>query len=455
MLKMLQAQRDEKLASMTTLHNKAAEEKRTFTQEEQTTFADLRGQIEALDAQIVNTKSMEALTGGSAVSVEGEGESGKTAPAGGGVPLKDPGTARVVRNLPKGTAFTRYAMALASAKGNLLQAAETAKQWEGSTPEVTRVLKAAVAAGTTSDASWAAPLVDYRTMAEEFIELLRPATILGRMTGVRNVPFNVRIPRQTSGASVGWVGEGNPKPVSKQSFDTVTMPESKIAGIVVITMELARFSSPSAEALVRQDMIEAISKFSDAQFINPGVAAVAGTNPGSITNGAQAAASTGATLAEIEADLLAARLYFVNADIPLEGAYWVMSPSTKVYLEELRTAQDVLAFPTLGTNGTLKGIPVIASTGVGTYDQDTGDAGAVAAKKYVALISAPNVLLADDGQVMLDASSEASIVMDDAGAGATLTSLWQKNMIGIRAERLIHWLKRRTQASYVIYNVDF
>lgn len=451
-LKNLREQRAEKLAAMQAIHEKATTEKRTLEAEEQKSFDGLRDQIAALDAQIKNTEDMERLTGGSAAPVEDATDKTKAAGTA-GVEVKEPGRTVVVRNLPKGTAFTRYAMALASAKGNLMQAAETAKQWEGSTPEVSRVLKAAVAAGTTSDATWAAPLVDYRTMAEEFIELLRPQTILGRMNGLRRVPFNVRIPRQTSGASVGWVGEGNAKPVSKQSFDTVTMPESKIAGIVVITMELARFSSPSAEQLVRDDMVAAISEFSDAQFINPSIAAVAGTNPASITNGATEAVSTGATLAEIEADLLAARMAFVNSKIALAGCYWIMDPSTKTYLEELRTSQDVLAFPTLGTNGTLKGIPVIDSLGVGTYDQD--GAGAGTAAKYIALISAPNVLLADEGQVMLDASSEASLVMDDAGAGATLTSLWQKNMIGIRAERLIHWLKRRAQAAYVIYGVTY
>jgi HK97 family phage major capsid protein len=454
MLKALRAQREAKIKAMTDLHTAAKD--RTFTDEEQKSFDELSAQVDSIDKQIVSTEKMEKLAGDGARPVVPESNgNGSTTPASAGSSTEIRGAGRVVvqRNLPPGTAFTRYAMALAAAKGNLMQAAESAKQWEGSTPEVTRVLKAAVAAGTTTDAAWAAPLVDYRTMAEEFVELLRPATILGRMTGFRRVPFNVRIPRQTAGASVGWVGEAQPKPVSSLAFDTVTMPETKIAGIVVITMELARFSSPSAEALVRQDMIESIAQFSDAQFINPGVAGVAGVNPASITNGAQEAASTGSTLAEIEADLLAARMYFVNANIPLEGAYWVMSPSTKTYLEELRTTQDVLAFPTLGTNGTLKGIPVIASTGVGTYDQD--GAGAGTAAKYIALISAPNVLVADDGQVMLDSSSEASIVMDDAGAGSTLTSLWQKNMLGIRAERLIHWLKRRTQAAYVIYNVTY
>ena len=452
LLKKFREQRAEKIAAMQKLHSEAAAESRTFTADEQKSFDELTQEVETLDAQIKSTEKMEKLAGPEATPVEGTGTPASPA----GTPVEVPGgRVTVVRNLPKGTAFTRYAMALASSKGNLMQAAETAKQWEQTTPEVSRVLKAAVAAGNTTDANWAAPLVDYTTMASEFIELLRPQTILGRMAGFRNVPFHVRVPRQTGGVSVGWVGEGNPKPVSKQAFDTVEMPKSKIAGIVVMTMELARFSSPSAEQLVRDDMVAAIAEFSDKQFIDPAVAAVAGTNPGSITNGATAVASTGATLAAIEADLLAARMHMVNAKIPLAGCYWVMNTEVRMKLEEMRTSQDVLAFPSLATNGTLKGIPVIDSIAVGTFDLDTGDVGAIPAMPYVALISAPQVMVADDGQVMLDASSEASLVMDDAPSGYNLTSLWQRNMIGIRAERLVHWLRRRAQAAYVIANVDY
>lgn len=451
LLESLRKQRAEKLAALQAIHQKAADETRTLDAAEQKSFDEIKDQIKALDTQIGNTEDMERLTAGSATVVDVT--TGTPSNKGSAVDIGSGSHVTVVRNLPKGTAFTRYAMALASSKGNLMQAAETAKGWQGSTPEVERVLRAAVAAGTTTDATWAAPLVDYRLMAEEFIGLLRPATIVGQMAGIRNVPFNVRIPRMTSGASVGWVGEGAAKPVGKQAFETVTMPESKIAGIVVITMELARFSSPSAEALVRDDMIEAITGFTDRQYINPAVAAVSGTNPASITYGAGTAASTGSTLAEIEADLLAARLYLVNANVSLAGAYWVMNPATKMFLEELRTAQDVLAFPSLGEKGTLKGIPVITSTSVGTFDTD--GAGAGAAANYIALVSAPNVLLADDGQVMLDSSSEASLSMTDDGAGTTMTSLWQKNMIGIRAERLLHWLRRRANTVYYISDVAF
>lgn len=457
----LRKQRQEKLDAASALMDVAGKEDRGLNSTEEASFNDFTGAVEGIDRQIKSVETMERLGAGSATGVEDETEEGQpkdaaaeiARKAASGVEVRNGASLQVHRNLPKGTAFTRYAMAVAASKGNLMQAEQVAKtMWGDSTPEVGRVLKAAVAAGNTTDATWAKPLVDYKYMAEEFIELLRPETILGKIQGLRRVPFNVRMARQTAGSTVNWVGEGNPKPVSKLAFDTVSVPETKIAGIVVLTMELARFSSPSAEAVVRADMIEAIAAFTDRALIDPSITGNTGVNPPSITNGATSAASTGGTLAEIDADLLAARLSFVNNNIPLASAYWVMNPATRMALEEKRTSQDVLAFPDIG-RGILKGIPIIESNAVGTFDAD--GAGAGTAGFYIALISAPNILLADDGQVMLDSSSEASISMTDDGAGTTMTSLWQRNMIGLRAERLIHWLARRANSVYVITNVQY
>ena len=57
----------------------------------------------------------------------------------------------------------------------------------------------------------------------------------------------------------------------------------------------------------------------------------------------------------------------------------------------------------------------------------------------------------NDGQVMLDASNQASLQMDNAPtnpptATTVMVSLWQMNMVGIRAERFINWTKRRAGA---------
>src|SRR5690606_5669405 len=113
-------------------------------------------------------------------------------------------------------------------------------------------------------------LVEYQTMASEFIELLRPQTLIGRIPGgLRRVPFNIRMQRQTAGVSGAFVGEGLPKPVNKLEFDAVTLGHAKAAVIVVMTMELARFSDPSAEGVVRQDMIDGLSAYLDKRFIDP------------------------------------------------------------------------------------------------------------------------------------------------------------------------------------------
>ena len=45
-------------------------------------------------------------------------------------------------------------------------------------------------------------MVQYTQAANEFIDVLRPATLMGRLPGTRGVPSNVTIPRQTASASV-------------------------------------------------------------------------------------------------------------------------------------------------------------------------------------------------------------------------------------------------------------
>ena len=120
------------------------------------------------------------------------------------VPTNGYSRVSVKPNVPLGTAFVRQAIALLACQGNKHEAAEYAKRWDDSTPEVALSLKAAVAAGTTTDATWAQPLVN-QAIVSDFIELLRPATILGKIPGLRNVPFNCKIPMQTAGGDV-WLG---------------------------------------------------------------------------------------------------------------------------------------------------------------------------------------------------------------------------------------------------------
>ncbi|MCS3390256.1 phage major capsid protein [Burkholderia thailandensis] len=398
----------------------AADGARTLNENEAKEYDQIGLELKSLDTHEARLKEQQAIEAKSAV------------PVAGGPAVHSP--VIVKPNVTKGTAFTRYAIALARSKGNLMQAAEIAKQWKDSTPEVEIVLKAAVAAGTTTDPAWAGPLVQYQDMAAEFIELLRPATIVGRIEGMRRVPFNVRVPGQTTGSSVGWVGEGKPAPVSALAFNTTTLGFSKVAGIVAITEELARFSTPSAEGVIQQDLISTISQFLDQQFIDPAVAAGAnGLSPASITNGVKAIPASGKDAAAVRADVKKVFQAYIAANLSVAGAVWIMSETTALSLSLMLNVMGQPEFPGLTmAGGTFFGLPAILS-------QTVGD--------NIVLAKASEILFADDGGVTLDVSREASLQMDSAPvAGATeLVSLWQNGFIAMKAERFINWKRRRVE----------
>lgn len=411
----------------------AGGELRDMTEAEQKEFDDGRAEIARLDKKLVEFKAIEDLLSSQAVSVGA---------IPGAAPKPTPGLeVKTFKPFP-GQAFVRYACTLARAKGNLMQAELFAKQWDDTTPEVGQIIKAAVAAGTTTDPNWAAPLVQYNNMASEFIEFLRAKTIIDRIQGMRRVPFMTRIPRQTAGASAGWVGEGLSKPVSALAFDTVLFPFAKIATIIVITQELAKLSTPSAEMLARDDMVRAIVEFMDLQFLDSTVAPLANVHPGAITNGVTPIAATARTVAGITTDVTGMLTAMANANISMEAPVWIMSPAARIFLQTVRTAQDLFAFRDEIATGKFMGYPIIESNNVVV----------ASGVSSIVLIDAAQIMYADDGPVTLDSSSEASLQMD--GAPATpptpLVSLWQQNMLGIKAERFCYWERRRLAAVQVM-----
>lgn len=440
-----EAKRQALVAKNDEVMTKSAEEGRTLDAAEQEDYDTNAAEMKSIDAHIVRLRDHEKSMLQRATPVTPQaGASGE------GASQQRSGTVSWGESrLPKGTAFTRYALALARSKGNLMQAFELSKAWNDTTPEVGLSLKAAVAAGTTADANWAAPLVVYQNMASEFIELLRPATIVGRIAGLRRVPFNISMARTTAGSTSSWVGEDNPKPVSRMSFETISLGHTKIATIVVLTEELVRFSNPSAEAIVQADMVAAISAYMDAQFIDPTVTASANVRPASITYGASSTAMTGTTIATITNDVSTLFGKFSTANIDLATGVWVMHPRSARYLSLLRTTQDVFAFPGITQQGgTFFGLPVITSNSVPI---DTG------ADTYIVLMNASDILLADDGGVTLDVSREASLQMDGApsDSAASQISLWEKNLVGLRAERYINYRRRRDAAVAVLEDVSY
>jgi HK97 family phage major capsid protein len=215
----------------------------------------------------------------------------------------------------------------------------------------------------------------------------------------------------------------------------VTLSIAKCAGIIVISEELARVSTPSAEAVIRQDMIAGIAAFLDVQFTDPTIAAVANVSPASVTNGVTIIPSVGTTPANARTDIQALAAAMLAANISTAGSTLLMSETNALALASALNPLGQSLFPGLSaTGGSALGYTVLTSQALGTN---------------VILLNGEGILIADDGGVEIDVSREASVQMDSAptnpaDATTVLTSLWQNNLVGLRADRIINWKRART-----------
>jgi|SoiMethySBSTD1v2_1073268.scaffolds.fasta_scaffold00924_6 HK97 family phage prohead protease len=476
---MFQTQLEAAKTGMKALMQKAADDGRTFDDAEQKEFDGLERQCNEIDGHLQRVQKFELMNKTALVPVQGgdlaAGSRSRepityTPPAGDalGHALATNTPIRVRPNCPPTTGFIRLCLAMMAGKGNRSDALSYAKKrtdWHSSTPELLTILsdddimyhlRAAVPAGTTYDSTWAGPLVYAQNFTDAFAEFLRPLTIIGRFNSLRRVPFNVRIPRVTGGTSGNWVGEGAPKPVTSMTLDTITMTWAKAAAIVILTEELVRFSNPAAEDMVRADLAKSITQFVDRQFVDPSVAAVTGVSPGSITNGITPITPTGVNMAAFRADVktLMNQLLVVNQS--LAGGYWIMTQQQALSLSIAQNSLGQTIYPSIDPSqgGTLLGYPVIASENIPATGGSPADG-------YPLIFAiGPEILLADDGTVTVDASREASLQADSAPdspptASTNMLSLWQLNMLGLRAERWITWSRRRTSAVAWIQNAKY
>lgn len=457
-LKRWRAARAEKAARMEQILEKSAATGETLNEADEQEYETLKGEVATIDKQIGrlvdHEKTMVATSAtavpgtGTVTNVIDQGQAAAASAARGGV-----SAVSLEKPLEKGVGFARYAGIMAAAKGSVSDAMILAKerfpeekQLHGLIQAHNRVQKAAVDVGTTVDSDYAAPLVYARNLASEFIEFLRPQTIIGRIQGLRRVPFNIRVPRQLTGGSAGWVGEGAPKPLTQIALDSVALKYKKLATIAVISEELARFSEPSAELIIRDTLAAAIIQQMDSDFVNPANAGTTDVKPASITNGVTPVVSQGSTEADVRCDIANLFAPFIAANLTPANGVWLMSATTALALSLMVNALGQPSFPTITMNGgTFWGMPVIVSEAVGNI---------------IVLANASDILLADDGQVTIDTSREASLQMDSEPtnppvATTVFISLWQMNLLGIKAERYIDWVKARPASVQFLSGVDY
>ncbi len=457
----LEATRAAKAARMEELMQKSVDEGRSTDEAEAEEFDTLEREIASLDADLKRFRVLEANAKAKAVEPAGGSAADASASRGGhdSIRITSP-------KGEKGVRFARMTKCIGMAKGNFGDAHRIAEQRYSDDQGIQNILKAAVAAGTTSDATWAGPLVgDETSVFADFVEFLRPMTILGRfgtngVPALRQVPFRVPLITQSSGGAGYWVGEGAAKPLTQMDFARTTLEPLKVANIAVVTEEVLRDSSPSAEVLLRDQLAAALRERLDTDFIDPAKAAVAGVSPASITNGVTPVNSSGDDADSVRADIRALFNAFIAANNAPTTGVWVMPATTALALSLLQNPLGQPEFPGITmTGGTFFGLPVVVSEYVPTVTTVPADP---ADGAFVVLLNATDIYLGDDGGISVDMSREASLEMADNPTGtsatptaASLVSLWQTNSVGFRAERTINWQLRRPTAVQMLDQVTW
>lgn len=448
-----EAKRAASTERMSAIMAKAAAEGRTLDDAETQEYDGLDAEVKAVDGHLVRLKAHETRVVATATPVT------RT--------VDDPAAAAAARagqsgrilfagaNIEPGIRFARMALALGRAHGDraiALADVQSNRRWMDQTPEVAKVLMAAVPAADTTTAGWASELVYAENMQNEFIEYLRPMTILGRLTGTRRVPFNVRMGSLTGGTTGYWVGQGKPIPMSKGVTGSASLGITKAAGMAAYDDEILKSSSPSIEVMLRNDLAKAVAQTVDVSFIDPNNGGVANITPASVLYGVTPISATGTNAAAVSADVASVFAAAIAANLNPASGVWVMTPTTALKLSLMLTSLGGSQYPGISiTGGTWMGLPVIVSPNA--YISGSPQFG-----NMIVLLLQDEILVADDGGVDIQISNEASIEMLDnptnlstgATAPTTSVSMFQTQSWAIKAVRYVNWTKRRAAAAAFI-----
>jgi HK97 family phage prohead protease len=350
-----------------------------------------------------------------------------------------------------GQNFTRQVIAKAIAHMDGVSPLAVAEhRWGKTNPTLVNIIKTAVAGGGAPSGEWGTELVQADTRyTGDFLQFLYSKTVFDRLP-LREVPANVTIKGQDGAATGYWVGESQPIPLSAQSFSTVNLSPLKVAALAVVSNELLRDSTPAAEMLVRDALVEASSQRVDSTFLST-AAAVSNVSPAGLFRSLSPVAGSAGTDADgLRADVIALYAPFLSAK-NASGLYFVMNPALAKAIQLLTNALGVAEFPGINQDGgTLLGDPVVTGDNVNAA--------------YVVLLKPSDIYRIGDLGVQISISREATIEMDDAptgeglgptGASKAMVNMFQSENTAIKIVRPINYALRRAGVVQIITDAAY
>lgn len=278
--------------------------------------------------------------------------------------------------------------------------------------------------------------------AEDAAPIFERAALMSTVQRLgRQVPLSYRgvdIPVFTSRPTAGWVSEGNTKPASKGTMTLKTISPKKLAAIAVVSQEVVRANPGGYVTSLRDQLAESFAvAFDRAALHDEGPDGTASGGPFSTyldqTTKSQEIGGTAVSSGGIHTDLVEAvkdvvsdtdasgRRYRVNGfalDSVLEPALWgaVDTNGRPIYTE---LAFDA-ASAALAMEGRLLGRPSFMSETIASINQTdiVGYAG-----------DWTQVAWGVVGGINYAVSTESTVTIN-----GSLVSLWENNLVAVRAE---------------------
>ena len=276
----------------------------------------------------------------------------------------------------------------------------------------------------------------------------KAARVSAIMQLAQQIPLSANgesIPVVTGKMSAGWVDEAAAKPASKGTMTLKTMTPKKLAAIAIVSAEVVRANPGNYVNLIRDQIAEAFAiAFDYAATQDAGPDGTVGGGPFATylaqgSNTVEFGTSTQATGGPYD-DLVDALQLLVSSQDAMGRFYrltgWAFSPRTEpILLHAVDTTGRPLFIasdtnmgdsPIINSNatrGTILGRPALIGDGV-DYFSTLGWAGDWSQAAWGVV-----------GGINYDVSTEATVTIN-----GSLTSLWENNLVAVRAEAEYGWV---------------
>lgn len=285
------------------------------------------------------------------------------------------------------------------------------------------------------------------TFSTDVVEFLRPMSAVRKLNpNIISMPSGTtKIPKIITGASATYIGESVNIPRSEQVFGQLTLSFKKLATLVPISNDLVRYSSPSIDSVVRDDVVRAMAARENQAFLrDPGSENTPRGLRYAIASANVLAVSGTDILADITTNLGRLVLALEDANIPMTRPGWIFAPRTRHRLMTVMNTNSAFVFRPEMLAGTLWGFPYAVSTVVPTNLGSGGN------ESEVYLADFADVVIGESQSLIVDSSTEASY-----WDGSTQQSAYSRDETVVRCILEEDLALRRDTAAAVLTGVTW